>query len=91
MRFNSSRRAQLSFSGRGRTRAAKSQYTQAIGDFSEAIWLDPLFLSAYVDRGRAWQSKQEYAKAIVDYNLALRLDPERRSDSPLAGRIAGTG
>ena len=62
---------------RGLAHSARSEYTQAVGDFSEAIWLDPLSTSAYCNRGRAWQSKHEYAKAIVDYNMALRLDPEQ--------------
>jgi len=53
----------------------KKQYDKAIGDYNEAIRLDPTFALAYNNRGNAWRDKKEYAKAIADYNDAIRLDP----------------
>ena len=54
----------------------KKDHDQAIADYSEAIWLDPLCISAYLMRGGEWQEKIENQKAIVNYNMVIRLDPE---------------
>jgi len=48
----------------------------AIGDYSEAIRLDPNYGSSYANRGFAWSAKGEYDKAISDYSEAIRLDPK---------------
>ena len=56
--------------------AQSTMISNAIADFSEAIWLDPLAIAAYENRGHAWAGKKEFAKAIVDYNMAIRLDPQ---------------
>jgi len=51
----------------------------AIGDYNEAILLDPKYASAYANRGWAWHGKGEFDKAISDYNEAIRLDPKAAS------------
>jgi tetratricopeptide (TPR) repeat protein len=48
----------------------------ALGDFNEAIRLDPTSASAYNSRGVVWFEKDDYDKAIADYNEAIRLDPK---------------
>src|SRR6516162_1004389 len=53
----------------------KPDYTKAIGDFTEAIRLDPNFALAYYNRGLAYANKGNYDKAISDYTEAIRLDP----------------
>src|SRR6516225_9395050 len=53
----------------------KLDYTKAIGDFTEAIRLDPNYTHAYTDRGAAYSKKGDYDKAISDYTEAIRLDP----------------
>ena len=52
----------------------KLDYTKAIGDFTEAIRLDPNYTHAYTDRGAAYSKKGDYAKAISDFSEAIRLD-----------------
>jgi tetratricopeptide (TPR) repeat protein len=47
----------------------------ALGDYNEAIRLDPNAAQVFNNRGRVWAAKQEYDKAIADYNEAIRLDP----------------
>ena len=49
---------------------------KAIGEFNEAIRLEPGVSVAYIHRGFAWSSKREYAKAIADYDKAVQLDPQ---------------
>jgi tetratricopeptide (TPR) repeat protein len=61
---------------RGMIRDAKGEYDTAIGDFDEAIRLDPNFKWAYYNRGLAWSNKKNYEKAISDYNEAIRFDPK---------------
>ena len=62
------------YSGRADVWKHLGELDIAIGDYSEAIRLDPS--AAYYDnRGDAWDAKGEYDKAIADYNEALRIDP----------------
>ena len=53
----------------------KLDYTKAIGDFTEAIRLDPNYTHAYTNRGAAHSKKGDYAEAITDFTEAIRLDP----------------
>jgi hypothetical protein len=48
----------------------------AIGDFNEAIRLDPTNASAYNSRGYTWYKKGDYDKHIADYNEAI---PQHRA------------
>jgi lipoprotein NlpI len=48
----------------------------ALGDYNEAIRLDPTKAYGYNNRGRLWSAKKEYDKAIADYTEAIRLDPK---------------
>ncbi len=59
-------------------RKEKKELDIALGDYNEAIRLDPTSASVYNNRGLAWHDKKEYDKAIADYNEAIRLDPEIR-------------
>jgi tetratricopeptide (TPR) repeat protein len=47
----------------------------ALGDYNEAIRLNPNAAQVFNNRGTVWAAKQEYDKAITDYNEAIRLDP----------------
>jgi tetratricopeptide (TPR) repeat protein len=53
----------------------KKELDIALGDYNEAIRLNPNAAQVINDRGRVWAAKQEYDKAIADYNEAIRLDP----------------
>jgi tetratricopeptide (TPR) repeat protein len=48
----------------------------AIGQFTEAIRLDPKFSLAYRRRGLALHHLRDYGNAIADFNEAIRLDPK---------------
>jgi tetratricopeptide (TPR) repeat protein len=49
-------------------------HDRAIGDYSEAIRLDPTYFYAYVNRGNAYYNLKNYVWAISDYNEAIRWD-----------------
>ena len=57
----------------------KKQYDEAIGDFSEAIRVDPTYTLAYFNRGLAYDNKGNYDKAVSDYTEAIRLNPNDSS------------
>jgi tetratricopeptide (TPR) repeat protein len=48
----------------------------ALGDYAEAIRLDPTKAYVYINRGNAWAAKREYDKALADYDEAIRIDPK---------------
>jgi tetratricopeptide (TPR) repeat protein len=53
----------------------QKQYDEAIGDFTEAIRVDPTYTLAYFNRGLAYDNRGNYDKAVSDYTEAIRLDP----------------
>ena len=63
------------YSGRGNVRKHLGELDAAIGDYNEAIRLDPS-AAYYNNRGWAWYAKGEYDKAIADCTKAIRLDPK---------------
>ena len=48
----------------------------ALGDYNEAIRLDPTQASSTSTAAAFGRAKKEYDKAIADYNQAIRLDPK---------------
>lgn len=52
----------------------KKEFDIALGDYNEALRLDPSAAS-YNNRGTLWNGKKEYDKAVADYNEAIRLEP----------------
>jgi tetratricopeptide (TPR) repeat protein len=61
---------------RGNDWYSKNEYDKAIGEFNDAIRLDPTYTDAYDDRGLVWCDKREYGKAIAEYNQALAINPD---------------
>ena len=57
-------------------REEKKELEIALGDYNEAIRLDPTQAYVYGNRGLAWSAKKDYDKAIADYNEAIRIDPK---------------
>src|SRR5262249_35911639 len=51
-------------------------YDKAIGDYTEAIRLNPKHATAYYNRGLAYTAKKEHDKVIQDFTEAIRLVPE---------------
>ncbi len=72
------------YNTRGMIWYEKGEYDIAIGDYNEAIRLNPRHKWAYNNRGIAWEHKKEYDKAISDYDEAIRLDP--KLSAPYNGR-----
>jgi tetratricopeptide (TPR) repeat protein len=64
------------FFDRGNTFLMKSDYEQAITDFSEAIRLDPNYVDAYFHRGAAYAGNNEIDLAIADIEALLLIDPD---------------
>ncbi|MGI2905731.1 tetratricopeptide repeat protein [Tolypothrix sp. VBCCA 56010] len=54
----------------------KGDFKGAIADYTEAIRLNPKFVSAYVSRGIARRSLRDNQGAIADYEQAIRLNPK---------------
>jgi len=51
------------------------QYSAAIGDYSEAIRIDPGKASHWYSRGAVHSEVDDYQAALNDYNEAIRLNP----------------
>jgi len=61
---------------RGLLYTEKGAYEKAIGDFTEALRLDPDSTDALLDRGVAFHLKGDTAHAIEDYTGAISRTPE---------------
>jgi serine/threonine-protein kinase len=64
------------FRWRGLTKQAKTQYDEAIADYTKAVDLDPKHARAIMNRGTAKQARGRVDDAILDYTHALELDPK---------------
>ena len=64
------------YNNRGIVYKAKSDVDGAIGDYDQAIMLDPKYAYAYNNRGLAYLAKGDYDRAIADYDRAIALDPK---------------
>jgi tetratricopeptide (TPR) repeat protein len=58
----------------GRQWAAKADLDKAIGNFTEAIRLDPDLPAAYTERGQAFFKRNEFERAIEDFTTALAVN-----------------
>jgi tetratricopeptide (TPR) repeat protein len=65
----------LRYFERGKERAQAGEYGPAVGNYTEAIRLDPAFTEAYLRRGWAFGRLGQFEQAIQDFTEALRLDP----------------
>jgi len=65
----------VAYANRGLAYLKASKYELAIGDFGEAIRLDPTSAIAYSNRGLAYLKAGKYALAMGDLDKAIRLDP----------------
>ena len=60
---------------RGLAYRAKGDLDRAIGDYDQAIRLEPDNADAHNGRGVAWADKGDYAQAVRDYDRALQINP----------------
>lgn len=58
------------------------EFSKAINDFSEVIWLDPENGNAYFNRGCCYDTIGELDLAISDYSIALELDLKNGDAKP---------
>ncbi|MFC2002728.1 tetratricopeptide repeat protein, partial [Chloroflexota bacterium] len=49
---------------------------EAIGEYGEAIRLNPQLTEAYNNRGNAYADLGQFERAIQDYGEAIRLNPQ---------------
>ena len=67
---------ELTYTQRGNAYLKKGQYTQAIGEYNEALEKNPSYIVAYYNRGVAYTRLEQYDRAVNDCNKALQLDPQ---------------
>jgi tetratricopeptide (TPR) repeat protein len=72
----------------GWCRVQLGQYSQAIGDLSKALMLDPQFLPAHAHRAEAFRRSERFQDAIQAYEAALKIigatvNPEYISYRPM--------
>lgn len=61
---------------RGAAFARKDMTDRAIGDYTEALQLDPSQASTFNARGELWRKKGDRPKALADFGTALKLNPD---------------
>ena len=74
-RFTGSNLA-IAFSNRGLAYKRKSQWDEAIADYSEALRLKPNDAQVFNNRGNAFYYNGQLDRAIEDYDDAIRLQPD---------------
>jgi tetratricopeptide (TPR) repeat protein len=67
---------ELTYTQRGNAYFKKGQYTQAIGEYNEALEKNPSYILAYYNRSVAYTRLEQYDRAVNDCNKALQLDPQ---------------
>lgn len=67
---------ELTYTQRGNAYFEKGQYTQAIGEYNEALEKNPSYIVAYHNRSVAYTRLEQYDRAVNDCNKALQLDPQ---------------
>lgn len=56
---------------------SEERYEEAVAIFTNAIQVEPKYVSAYVDRGTAYIALNQTEEASADYKRAIELDPEQ--------------
>ena len=70
------RRLAAAYNNRGVAYRLKANYAQAIGDFNEAIRLEPKNANAFNNRGVAYRNMGDLDRAVADYDQAILLKPD---------------
>jgi tetratricopeptide (TPR) repeat protein len=70
----SNRNRRIAYDNRGVAWHTKGDNDRAIGDYTEAVRLNPKDPVAYDNRGTAWRDKGDLDRALADYNRAIALN-----------------
>src|SRR5258706_2567524 len=62
------------FHAQGKISYEALKYEKAIGEFTKAIGLNPLYAEAYYSRGMSYYSLLDYDKSIQDYDVAVEIN-----------------
>ncbi|MBI5887785.1 MAG: tetratricopeptide repeat protein [Deltaproteobacteria bacterium] len=68
-------RPALAYYNRGIAYEAAGDRVKAVGDFSEAVRLNPKYVDAYAYRGYVYRMLKKTELALKDYDTVLRFDP----------------
>lgn len=62
---------------RGNQSASREAYEEAVGEFSQAVALDPSLATAHYARANIyWREMNDYERAVRDFSRALELNPK---------------
>jgi tetratricopeptide (TPR) repeat protein len=61
---------------RGIARSEKNDHDGAIGDYTQALKLDPQDPDYLNSRAQAYEAKNDFDKALADYNQSLKINPK---------------
>lgn len=62
---------------RGQYHEDAGSYSLAVGDFSEALRLNPKLIDASIERAIAYWNSRDYSHAFADFDAAAHLNPRR--------------
>ncbi len=60
----------------GLERSIQGDWYAALQSFDQALWIDPLYVDAYIARGTTYHTNGNFDQALVDFNHAIELDPQ---------------
>ncbi|WP_455200096.1 tetratricopeptide repeat protein [Kaarinaea lacus] len=72
---------------RGIHYADLGHYDKAVGDFSNAVKLNPGYVTAYINRANAYAKLEQYKAAFQDFATAQKLSPKNKSIYAIRGSL----
>ena len=73
------------FNNRGMFYQSRGEHEKAIGDFTQAVGINPQFVQAYLNRGFTLIQSGDAEAAVADFDFVLGLQPENASAFSLRG------
>lgn len=72
---------------RGIHYADLGHYDKAVVDFSNAVKLNPSYVTAYINRANAYAKLEQYKAAYQDFSTAQKLSPKNKSIYAIRGSL----